>query len=72
MQADFILSQPLHSPLLMISLGILDQILGKTPSKLRLYTSRDDDFTFLATWMPSRVCRVRFLHNRRCEGGWLN
>ena len=63
-QADFILSQPLHSPLLMISLGIFDQIAGKTPSKLRLYTSRDEDFTFLVTWVPSRVCRVRFLHNR--------
>ena len=58
-QTNFILSQPLHSPRLLIPLGIFDQIVGKTPSKLRLYTSRDNDFTLLVTWMPSRFCRVK-------------
>ena len=62
-QADLILSQPLFSPQFMISIGILDQIFGKMPWKLRLYTSKDLVRTFETTWMPSRDCLVRFLHN---------
>ena len=49
----------------MSSEGIRDHSLGSAHTKLLLYTSSEFDFSLEATWVPSRVWRVRFLQSLR-------